>query len=155
MLFDNTMNKELQSFSRNIASQLLIGGFALLSLYTTDSKPNLSLFNYTCLYVLGILLILWSMYSAISNACILYNDYRDYLWRQAEKFDRIRLMHKPNKEDNDLIEISEKFTGLRRSLLLKFRLEGAFILLIWTSFGFIYILGIMMVFLQQTKVLGT
>lgn len=154
MLCNNNMNKELQSFSRNIASQLLIGGFALLCLYTIDSKPNLSLFDYTSLYVLGILLILWSMYSAMSNACILYNDYRDYLWSQAEKFDLIHLMRMPNKEDNNLIEISEKFKGLRRSLLLKFRLEGAFILLIWTSFGFIYILGIMMVFLQQTKVLG-
>ena len=154
MLFDNTMNKELQSFSINIASQLLLGGFALLSLYTIDTKSNLSLFNYTCLYILGILLILWSMYSAISNVCILYNDYRDYLWRQGEKFDRIRLMTKPNKEDNNLIEISKKFKGLRNSLLIKFRLEGAFILLIWASFGFIYILGIVMVFLQQTKVLS-
>lgn len=154
MLFDNTMNKELQSFSRNIASQLLIGGFAFLCLYTINSKSNLSLFDYTSLYVLGVLLFIWSMYSAMSNACILYNDYRDYLWSQAKKFDLIRLMRTPNKEDNNLIEISEKFKGLRISLLIKLRLEGAFILLIWASYGFIYILGIMMVFLQQTKLLN-
>lgn len=155
MLFDNTMNKELQSFSRNIASQLLIGGCALLCLYTVDTKPNLSFYQYTSTYTFGMILLLWSMYSAMSNACILYNDYRDYLWRQGEMFDRLRLMRTPNKEDNNLIEISEKFKGLKRSLLLKFRLEGAFILLILASFGFIYILGIMMVFLHQAKVLGT
>lgn len=154
MLFDNNMNKELQSFSRNIASQLLIGGFALLSLYTIDTKPNLSLFDYINLYVLGILLILWSMYSAISNAFILYNDYRDYLWRQAEKLELIKLMHTPNKEDNNLIEISEKFKGIRTSLLLNFRFEGAIILLIWVAFGFVYSLGIVIVFLQQIKILN-
>ncbi len=39
------------------------------------------------------------MYMALSNATILRNDYRDYLWRQSKKFDRIRLMKHSEKED--------------------------------------------------------
>lgn len=50
MLFDNAMNKELQSFSRNIASQLLIGGIGLLSLYRADTKPDLLWYEFSGLY---------------------------------------------------------------------------------------------------------
>lgn len=94
------------------------------------------------------------MYSAASNACILYNDYRDYLWNQGKKFDRIRLMKHPKKEDNYLVDISKTFKGLKRADLIKIRLEGACILLIWFLFTFVYILGIMLSFLQQTKLFG-
>ena len=52
------------------------------------------------------------------------------------------------------MDIAEKFKGIRMSLLLKFRFEGAFILLIWVAFGFVYLLGIVIVFLQQTKILN-
>ncbi|MCS4298915.1 MULTISPECIES: hypothetical protein [Acinetobacter] len=146
------MNKELQSFSRNITSQLLIGGIALLTLYRADTKPDLAWFKFTSLYVVGLLLLLWSIYSALSNACILYNDYRDYLWRQGEKFDLIRLMKHPKKEDNYLVDISKAFKGLKNVDLIKIRLEGACILLIWFLFAFVYILGIIIIFLQQAKV---
>ncbi|MHA3083472.1 hypothetical protein ACX1NX_09940 [Acinetobacter sp. ANC 5383] len=145
------MNKELQSFSRNIASQLFIGGIALLLLYRADTKPDLTWFKFTSLYVTGLLLLLWSIYSALSNASILYNDYRDYLWRQGEKFDRIRLMKHPQKEDNHLVDISKTFKGLQNVDLIKFRLEGSCILLIWFLFAFVYILGIMIIFVQQAK----
>lgn len=154
MPFDNAMNKELQSFSRNIASQLLIGGIGLLSLYRADTKPDLLWYQFFGLYIVGLLLLIWSVYSAASNACILYNDYRDYLWNQGEKFDRIRLMKYPKKEDNYLVDISKTFKGLKRADLIKIRLEGACILLIWFLFTFVYILGIMLSFLQQTKLFG-
>ena len=154
MLFDNAMNKELQSFSRNIASQLLIGGIGLLSLYRADTKPDLLWYQFFGLYIVGLLLLIWSVYSAASNACILYNDYRDYLWNQGKKFDRIRLMKYPKKEDNYLVDISKTFKGLKRADLIKIRLEGACILLIWFLFTFVYILGIMLSFLQQTKLFG-
>lgn len=152
MLFDNTMNKELQSFSRNIASQLFIGGISLVSLYRADTLPDLTWFKFTSLYTIGSLLMLWSMYSAFSNTCILYDDYRDYLWRQGEKFNCIHLMKHPKKEDNHLVDISRVFKGLQKFDLIKLRLEGACILLIWFLFAFVYILGIMMIFLQQTKI---
>lgn len=154
MLFDNAMNKELQSFSRNIAAQLLLGGTGLLCLYRADTKPDLLWYEFSGLYIVGLLLLIWSMYSAASNACILYNDYRDYLWNQGKKFDRIRLMKHPKKEDNYLVDISKTFKGLKRADLIKIRLEGAFILLIWFLFAFVYILGIVIIFVQQTKVFG-
>lgn len=154
MLFDNAMNKELQSFSRNIASQLLIGGTGLLCLYRADTKLGFTWYQFNSLYIVGLLLLLWSMYLAASNASILNNDYRDYLWRQGEKFDRIRLMKYPIKKDNHLIDISKTFKGLKTTILIKFRLEGACILLIWFLFAFVYILGIIIIFLQQTKLFG-
>lgn len=46
MLFDNLMNKELQSFSRNIASQIFIGGTGLLFLYRADTKPGLVYYEF-------------------------------------------------------------------------------------------------------------
>ncbi|OJU73566.1 MAG: hypothetical protein BGN93_02515 [Acinetobacter sp. 39-4] len=75
MLFDNTMNKELQSFSRNIAFQILSGGTALLFLYRADTKPDLIGYEFFSLYIVGFLLLLWSIYLALSNATILRNDY--------------------------------------------------------------------------------
>lgn len=154
MLFDNTMNKELQSFSRNIASQLLIGGIGLLSLYRADTKLDSNWYQFIGLYIVGLLLLIWSMYSAFSNACILYNDYRNYLWDQAKKFELIDLMKHPIKEDNNLVEISQVFKELKGISLIKIRVEGACILLIWFLFTFVYILGIMLSFLQQTKLFG-
>ncbi|MGY5395233.1 hypothetical protein [Acinetobacter sp. NigerLNRRAM0016] len=146
------MNKELQSFSRNISAQLLLGGIGLLCLYRADTKLGLTWYQFHSLYIIGFLLLLWSMYLAANNAAILYNDYRDYLWRQGEKFDRICLMKHPQKEDNLLIDISESFKGLKSASLIRIRLEGAFILLIWFLFAFVYILGIMIIFLQQAKI---
>lgn len=154
MLFDNAMNKELQSFSRNIASQLLIGGIGLLSLYRADTKPDFMWYQFLGLYIVGLSLLIWSMYSAVSNACILYNDYRDYLWEQGEKFDIIRLMKHQKKEDNYLVDISRAFKGLKNVDLIKIRLEGACILIILFLFAFVYILGIIIIFLQQTKLFG-
>lgn len=154
MLFDNAMNKELQSFSRNIAAQLLLGGTGLLCLYRADTKLDSTWYQFNSLYIVGLLLLLWSIYLTASNAAILNNDYRDYLWRQGEKFDRIRLMKYHIKEDNHLIDISKTFKGLKTTVLIKFRLEGACILLIWFLFAFVYILGIIIIFVQQTKVFG-
>lgn len=151
MLFDNVMNKELQSFSRNIAAQLLLGGTGLLCLYRADTKPDFSWYQYSSLYIVGILLLLWSIYLVASNAIILNNDYHDYLWRQGEKFDRIRLMKYPLKEDNNLIDVSKTFKGLKSVDLIKIRLEGACIIFIWLLFPFVYILGIIIIFLQQAK----
>lgn len=63
-------------------------------------------------------------------------------------------MKYPKKEDNHLIDISKTFKGLKNRDVFKFRLEGAFILLIWFLFAFVYILGIVIIFVQQTKVFG-
>ncbi|WP_245105444.1 hypothetical protein [Acinetobacter nosocomialis] len=67
------MNKELQSFSRNIASQIFIGGTGLLFLYRADTKPGLVYYEFFGLYIVGLLLLTWSMYMALSNATILRN----------------------------------------------------------------------------------
>lgn len=154
MLFDNLMNKELQSFSRNIASQVLIGGTGLLFLYRADTKPHLLHYEFFSLYIVGLLFLTWSIYMALSNATILRNDYRDYLWRQSEKFDRIRLMEYPKKEDNKTSDILKKFKGLKRVDIIKFRFEGACILLILFLFTIIYILGIIIILFQQAKTFG-
>ena len=154
MLFDNTMNKELQSFSRNIASQVLIGGTGLLFLYRADTIPDLPYYKFFSFYIVGFLLLLWSIYLALSNASILYNDYRDYLWRQGEKFDRLRLMKNSKKEENTLTDISKTFKGLKCGDIRKFRFEGAFILIIWFLFTIVYLIGVIIILFQQAKVFG-
>lgn len=154
MLFDNPMNKELQSFSRNIAFQILSGGTGLLFLYRADTKPDLIGYEFFSLYIVGFLLLLWSIYLALSNASILYNDYRDYLWRQSENFDRIRLMKDPKKEDNRTSDILKTFKGLKPVDIIKFRFEGAFILLILFLFPIMYMLGIIIILFQQAKAFG-
>ncbi len=154
MLFDNLMNKELQSFSRNIASQIFIGGTGLLFLYRADTKPGLVYYEFFGLYIVGLLLLTWSMYMALSNATILRNDYRDYLWRQSKKFDRIRLMKHSEKEDNKTSDILKTFKGLNFVDVIKFRFEGACILLMLFLFTIMYMLGIIAILFQQAKAFG-
>lgn len=94
------------------------------------------------------------MYMALSNATILRNDYRDYLWRQSEKFDRIRLMKHSEKEDNKTSDILKTFKGLNLVDVIKFRFEGACILLMLFLFTIMYMLGIIAILFQQAKAFG-
>ena len=77
MLFDNEMNKELQSFARNMSSQFFLGGLSFLILYRADTKTDLVAHQFFSLYVVGLVLLLWSIYLAISNVCILNHDFKN------------------------------------------------------------------------------
>ncbi|MFC6053200.1 hypothetical protein A6M14_00520 [Acinetobacter sp. Ac_877] len=151
MLFDNEMNKELQSFARNMASQLFIGGLGFLTLYRADTKEDFLAHQFLGLYVVGLLLLLWSIYLAISNVCILNHDFKNYLWRKSKKYDRIRLMKYHLIENNNLNSIAKTFKGLKLEDELKIRLEGVFIILIWFLYAFIYLAGISFTFFQQSR----
>ncbi|MDY6450623.1 hypothetical protein [Acinetobacter faecalis] len=142
MLFDNEMNKELQSFARNMASHIFIGGLSFLTLYRADTKEGFLTHQFFILYVVGLLLLLWSIYLAISNVCILNHDFKNYLWRKSTKHDRIRLMKYNTIENNNLNSIAKTFKGLKLEDKLKIRLEGAFIILIVILYPTVYLIGL-------------
>lgn len=142
MLFDNEMNKELQSFARNMASHIFIGGLSFLTLYRADTKEGFLTHQFLGLYVVGLLLLLWSIYLAISNVCILNHDFKNYLWRKSKKHDRIRLMKYNTIENNNLYSIAKTFKGLKLEDELKIRIEGAFIILIVILYPTVYLIGL-------------
>jgi hypothetical protein len=150
MLFDNEMNKELQSFSRNMASQFFIGGLGFLTLYRADTKTDLVAYQFFSLYIVGLLLLLWSIYLAISNVCILNHDFKNYLWRKAKKHGLKHLMES-SLEVNTLNTMVQKFKVLKTTDRLKINLEGAFIILIWFLYACIYFIGISFTFFQQSR----
>ncbi|OJU73565.1 MAG: hypothetical protein BGN93_02510 [Acinetobacter sp. 39-4] len=63
-------------------------------------------------------------------------------------------MKHPEKEDNRTSDILKTFKGLKRLDIIKFRFEGAFILLILFLFPIMYMLGIIIILFQQAKAFG-
>lgn len=159
MLFNNLMNKELQSFSRNLAVQFFIGSLGLLGLYRADTVISLTAYQSILIYILGVLLFIWSIYLAYTNVLILCNDYREYLLR---KFDILQ-SNKPTNlpriqiKTENLLEISLKINesnGFRLADILKTRFEGIFIFFILSVSSVISFLGIVILFVQQTRILN-
>lgn len=100
------------------------------------------------------LLIIWSIYLAYTNALILANDYHAYLLR---KFDALKLkelnqLTESQLREESIMKLSSRFSklnGLQKLDILQIRIEGASILLLWFLLAFIYFLGSTILFLQQ------
>ncbi len=152
MLFDNEMNKELQSFARNMASHIFIGGLSFLTLYRDDTKEGFLTHQFFILYVVGLLLLLWSIYLAISNVCILNHDFKSYLWRMAKKR-HIKHLMEGSFEENSLTNMAKVCKNLKRIDELKFRFEGTLIILIWFVYPVIYLIGISVTAEQLSRLL--
>lgn len=152
MLFDNEMNERLLAFARNIAALLFIGGFALLITYRADTLTHLQTYEYIALFCCGIIMLLWSMYLALSNVTILYDDFREYLKRCMKKENiQYSLTEKQLKSTSHIIKVLIQDNWLN-AVLYYFR--AATIFLICFAFTLIYLIGMVSILTQQAKIFG-
>lgn len=152
MFFDNDFNERLLAFARNIAALLLVGGFALLILYRTDTKADLLLYQYWVLNFLGYTMLLWSAYLALSNVTVLYHDFRNYLIRCIKRLDSTKLP--PSDQQKSTLNLTKILMSYSTLNVFLFTLRYLAICIIGFSFVMVYFIGILASLNQQAKLLG-
>jgi len=152
MLFNNQMNERLLAFARNIAAIVLIGGLALLVLYRAETMKNIETYQYIILFFFGTFILFWSMYLAICNVTILYQDYREYLLGCLKEEKTIHNLNEKELKSTTKIIWSLAKNSWIDTLIYFSRFLA--ISLIGFSFVFLYFLGIWSILNQQVKVFG-
>ncbi|WP_436870769.1 hypothetical protein [Acinetobacter courvalinii] len=152
MHFNYTMNERILSFSRNIAALLLIGGFGLFIIDRAITKPDLLTYEYLMLLCSGIIVFCWSLYLAGSNIVILYYDYRNALLKSLEEQ---KISHNLTEQELKSTTKIINILGQQSTCKMLFHHCRSFALgLICFAFILLYIIGVIGVLNQQSKLFG-
>lgn len=152
MFFNNKMNERLLAFARNIAIIVFIGGLALLVVYRAETMKPIETYQYIGLFFSGIIMLLWSMYLAISNVTVLYHDYREYLQECLKEEKTNHTLDEKELKSTSKIMLALAKKSWFDAVIYFFRF--LVISLIGFSFIFLYFLGLLSILKQQANIFG-